>query len=897
MKKIVLSVSAFMLTMNLMAQAPQKMSYQAVVRNSSNALVQNGSIGMRISILQGSASGTAVYVETQTPTTNNNGLASVTIGSGTVVSGDMSTIDWSTGDYFLQTETDPTGGTNYTVIGTSQLLSVPYALHAKTAESVLNDQVNDADADPTNELQNWSNLPGIPTDFSDNVDNVDDADADPNNEIELPAGGTNAQVLSTDGSGNYTWVDQPANELPVGGNNAQVLSTDGAGTYSWVDQPANELPVGGNNAQVLSTDGSGNYSWVDQTVNNLPNGTAVGQTAYWNGSAWVVNTNIFNNGGNVGVGTATPASKLTVNGNIQVNNSNVPSGIAMENTGGNAPVANFDVNFRSTGYNTTYKGGSVRVDGRTATPTIQFLTRPAGSTSETIAMAISESNNVGIGTSAPGSLLSVGSASNTAVSPAHVTQVSGNSMETMALQGNTAGTNLSFYKQGSTVRQAAVQSQVNSSGSDMNLYTTSTSGTADQVRMTIKADGNVGIGTTLPSERLDVIGNMKFTGALMPANTAGTAGQVLTSAGAGTAPTWTTPAAVTNIYNSDGSLTGNRVVTQGANTLAFTGTAVNAFNVDAGTFSVDAANNRVGVLTTSPAAQFSVGGASNVSVVPGHVTQISGNNIETMALQGSTIATNLSFYKQGSTTRQAAVQSSVNALGSDLAFYTTSSTGTADQNRMIIKADGNVGIGTATPNAPLQFANTLANRKIVLWEDANNDHEYYGIGINGSMMRYQSHGVNGHAFYNGTSATTSTELMRILANGNVGIGTASPTSKLEVAGTANLNGTLFLTTGNLLSTNTFPVGNGAIANVIFYTACAAPDIAAVLFIDNTGIVKVLSQAGTGGNNISGSGTNTITLNNGCGTAIPYVFSVSGGNVTISYPTGFTTSAKWVVTPN
>ena len=89
-----------------------------------------------VALLQGSASGTSVYVETQTPTTNSNGLVSVEIGTGTLVSGSFSAIDWSNNTYFIKTDTAPTGGTNYTITGTSQLISVPYALHAKTAESL-----------------------------------------------------------------------------------------------------------------------------------------------------------------------------------------------------------------------------------------------------------------------------------------------------------------------------------------------------------------------------------------------------------------------------------------------------------------------------------------------------------------------------------------------------------------------------------------------------------------------------------------------------------------------------------------------------------------------------------------------------------------------------------------
>ncbi len=109
---------------------PQKMSYQAVIRDAGNLLVANTPVGMRISVLQGSASGTPVYVETQNTTTNINGLASVQIGGGTVVSGVFSSIMWDTDSYFVKTETDPTGGTSYSIVGTSELLSVPYALFA-----------------------------------------------------------------------------------------------------------------------------------------------------------------------------------------------------------------------------------------------------------------------------------------------------------------------------------------------------------------------------------------------------------------------------------------------------------------------------------------------------------------------------------------------------------------------------------------------------------------------------------------------------------------------------------------------------------------------------------------------------------------------------------------------
>ena len=161
------------------AQAPQKMSYQCVVRNSGGKLVANQSIGLRISILQGSASGNVVYQETYNPNpqTNANGLVTVEIGGGEAISGTFSDIDWASGTYFLKTETDPTGGTNYTISGTSQLLSVPYALHAKTAENGFSGNYYDLSNKPDlfsgyyNDLLNlpalfdgtWTNLSGKPS--------------------------------------------------------------------------------------------------------------------------------------------------------------------------------------------------------------------------------------------------------------------------------------------------------------------------------------------------------------------------------------------------------------------------------------------------------------------------------------------------------------------------------------------------------------------------------------------------------------------------------------------------------------------------------------------------------------------------------------------------------------
>ena len=124
----IITLVCLLIGTSIFAQAPQKMSYQAVIRNTSGALVTSTSVGMKISILQGTLAGTVVYAETQTASTNANGLVSLEIGSGTIIIGTFSGINWGNGPYFIKTQTDPLGGTNYTIASSSQLMSVPYAL-------------------------------------------------------------------------------------------------------------------------------------------------------------------------------------------------------------------------------------------------------------------------------------------------------------------------------------------------------------------------------------------------------------------------------------------------------------------------------------------------------------------------------------------------------------------------------------------------------------------------------------------------------------------------------------------------------------------------------------------------------------------------------------------------
>jgi hypothetical protein len=126
------------------AQSPEKMSYQAVIRDANGAILKNQNVTIQFTVIQPSTPGTPVYQEFHRPTTNTNGLVSIYIGTGTVSSGNFGTVDWSSGPYFLQTEIDPTGGFNYVISSTTELVSVPYALHANVADSLIGG-VNETD--------------------------------------------------------------------------------------------------------------------------------------------------------------------------------------------------------------------------------------------------------------------------------------------------------------------------------------------------------------------------------------------------------------------------------------------------------------------------------------------------------------------------------------------------------------------------------------------------------------------------------------------------------------------------------------------------------------------------------------------------------------------------------
>ena len=335
MNKVFLLLMLFGATFSF-GQTPQGFKYQAVVRNADGVLLYNQVVSIKSSILADSPTGTAVYSETQTLATNEYGVVSLNVGEGTVLSGTFGSIAWGATTYFLKTELDLSGGSNFQFMGTSQIMSVPYALYAAKAGASLNDQ----DTSATNELQTLS-ISGHSLSVSDGntVTLPPDSDNDPSNEfqtlsivgdslkltngnavylsgnIDLDASPTNElQLLTKSGdtlflsNGNYVVMDHDkdldsTNEFQTLSNTAGSISITNGNTIILQDSSAtNELQglsevITINNSannQVIKNLASPsnnldatNKQYVDSIMGKaLPEGNNVGDIIYYNGTSW-----------------------------------------------------------------------------------------------------------------------------------------------------------------------------------------------------------------------------------------------------------------------------------------------------------------------------------------------------------------------------------------------------------------------------------------------------------------------------------------------------------------------------------------------------------------------------------------------------------------------------------
>uniref|UniRef100_UPI004047CC28 hypothetical protein n=1 Tax=Algoriphagus sp. TaxID=1872435 RepID=UPI004047CC28 len=272
MKKLIFSFLFLLASTAVWAQVPQQISYQSVIRDGNNKVIASSTVGIKISLLQGSATGAAVYVETHSKTTNANGLVSLEIGTGTVLSGSFASIDWANGPYLVKTETDPTGGTNYSAPGVFALNSVPYALYAANG------------------------TPGPKGDKGD-------------------TGATGLQGIQ--GDKGDTGVTGP---------------TGAAGPQGAAGATGPQGPIG-----LTGPTGPAGATGPQGVAGLLTSGSAAGNTAFWNGSTWVTNTsNIFNNGENIGIGTAIPTEKLDITGKVKASGTVTAGTVTYPNTHGSA---------------------------------------------------------------------------------------------------------------------------------------------------------------------------------------------------------------------------------------------------------------------------------------------------------------------------------------------------------------------------------------------------------------------------------------------------------------------------------------------------------------------------------------------------------------------------------
>lgn len=288
------------------AQVPEKMSYQAVLRDASGALLKDKAVSIQFTVNQTSASGMTVYQENHTPTTNSNGLVSVYMGTGTVSSGDFSKIDWSEGPYFLQSEIDPTGGTDYVISSTTELVSVPYALYANKAEFAdsLTGGVNETD--PVFDVSIAKGITASDTTYwnhkldSSSIQNFVDLTTNQTvagekefssdltvNGITVGKGGgaksSNTAVGVQALYSNTTGDNNTANGLQALYDNTTGNSNTANGVYALKNNTiGKENTANGNEALRSNITGSSNTAlgyYADVSLNNLNNAMAIGHRA------------------------------------------------------------------------------------------------------------------------------------------------------------------------------------------------------------------------------------------------------------------------------------------------------------------------------------------------------------------------------------------------------------------------------------------------------------------------------------------------------------------------------------------------------------------------------------------------------------------------------------------
>jgi len=333
------------------AQTPNSFRYQAVVRNASGLTLQTQNVNLRITLLQGTTTGTSVYSEEHTVTTNEFGMVNIEIGSGSTQIGTIAGIDWANGPYFIKIELDATGGNSFVEMGTTQLLSVPYALYAASGtegpqgiQGVQGPAGQDGQQGVQGEQgvagQNGISILWLGT-FAASPANpvLNNAYYNSTDKKSYVFDGSTWQILAQDGATGAQGI-QGTQGLP--GTNATIHSGTGISI-------SNDTIYNTNLGSAINLTGSGATS-VSGTYPNITISSTDNNTVYSAGSGlslsgttfnsvWSNNVNNIynNNGGNVGIGTSTPLSSLHIQGSLRINDDTEGSGkVLTSDLSGNA---------------------------------------------------------------------------------------------------------------------------------------------------------------------------------------------------------------------------------------------------------------------------------------------------------------------------------------------------------------------------------------------------------------------------------------------------------------------------------------------------------------------------------------------------------------------------------
>jgi hypothetical protein len=540
-KKSILFLSFLFLVGFVMGQAPEKMSYQSVIRGTNNALITNQNVRVKISILQGTITGSAVYVEDHTTSTNSNGLVSLSIGGGNVISGSFSTINWENGPYFVKMEADPTGGTNYTVSGTSQLLSVPYALYAKSAGSSQDawNSTGNAGTNPTTNFIGTTDAKDLvfKTNNSERMQltsagNVGIGTNSPSRALDV-VGTLNPLRLKSTSDGCYIelYTTGYTNSVSrAGWMGYSNISSTSIGI--WNQTPNGKINFGTNNSQRMTIDSVGNVGIgtltpTDKLMMRSNDGLSLGFKVVENVNYAEIQTNksggsnliLQKTGGYVGIGLTTPISTLGIRDDASVypafgiyDNLNNPRLMIDYESNGTSPITNIQFNPITLSDTAQAAIRFFRTTNTTGKKFVVFL-RGNSSTEESARIGIDGQNsffqihggNLGIGTNAPNEKLEVNGSA-----------IIDNGTGTIRFHSNSTA---NYIQSGLSL----------TNGSSKDLFFGSIYGSGSN--FTIKSNGNIGVGTTTPTAKLDVAGTVKIADGTQGA------GKVLTSDASGNA-TW-----------------------------------------------------------------------------------------------------------------------------------------------------------------------------------------------------------------------------------------------------------------------------------------------------------------------------------------------------------------------